>query len=129
MPILNITLLDYECLPKAGDYREFIFTFSVVDPSFMGSPDEQSQSSVLCLTVKISRSLQAIWNLDKVLFEYAKRKLVEKLSRGIILADATIDLNTSTVSSTCPFDPDTISLIPGSSNEVEVKRKLGFHTE
>lgn len=134
MPTQSISFIEHERLAKAGDYEEFLFRFSMVDASHIGSPEESALTTHATVFVKISRTLQNTWRLQmsdlvKVLFEYAKRHLMEELSRGAPVADGRVDLNTSTAPTDCPFDSAKIAMDPNLNFEVEIKRYLGFNTE
>ena len=121
-------------MAKVGDYEEFLFRFSMVDTTHIGSPEESALSTHVPVFVKISRTLQNTWSIEssdlvKVLFEYAKRHLIEEVSIGAPLDEVRVDLNTSTVPIGCPYDPARIALDPGVTFEVDIRRNLGFRTE
>ena len=128
-----VTFVEHEPLPKAGDYDEILFRFTVLDPTRAGSPEETTLTSHVTVSVTISRTLQATWSLQssdllKVLFEYAKRHLIQTASKGVPLADMRVDLNTSTAPTSCPYDPSRIAMEWGGFFDVEIKRDLGFRT-
>ena len=134
MTTQSISFLEHERLAKVGDYEEFLFRFSMVDTTHIGSPEESTLTTQVPVFVKISRTLQNTWSLQssdlvKVLFEYAKRHLMKEVSRGSPVAEVRVDLNTSTASSECPYDPARIAMDSGVNFEVEIKRNLGFRTE
>ena len=134
MTTQSISFLEHERLAKVGDYEEFLFRFSMVDTTHIGSPEESALTTHVPVFVKISRTLQNTWSLQstdlaKVLFEYAKRHLMEEVSRGAPLDDVRVDLNTSTVPTESPYDPARIAMDPSISFEVDIRRNLGFRTE
>jgi hypothetical protein len=129
----TLTFIGFENIPKAGDYTDIRFDFSIVDTSFVGTPEEGNNTSEVEVLVRISRTLEAIWTLapsqlDKVSYEFAKRHLQDKVSDGTDTPDERIDLNTSTAERECPYNPERISMTPGSRYEVEVRRHFGFRT-
>jgi hypothetical protein len=130
----TVTFLRYEQLPKAGDYLEVVFDFSVVDSSLVSPPEEIIHTSQARIAVKMSRTLQSTWRLEspqleKVLFEHANRHLLQRVSDGAFKESDRVDLNTSTAPAACPYDPDRIVMTPGTTFEVEVERHLGFRTK
>jgi len=129
----TLTFIGFEYVPKAGDYTDIRFDFSIVDTAFVGGPEERKNTSQVKVLARISRTLEAIWKLappqlEKVLYEFAKRHLQDKVSDGTDSADERIDLNTSTAQQDCPYEPERISITPGSRFEVEVRRQFGFRT-
>ena len=134
MAVQTITFLEYERLAKLGDYEEFLFRFSLLDTPLIGTPEESALTNQVPVFAKISRTLQNTWKLQlpdlaKVLFEYAKRHLMEQVSKGAPLDDVRVELSTSTAPAECPYDPTRISMDPGSNFEVDVKRNLGIRTD
>ena len=131
----TLTFLRYEQLPKAGDYLEVVFDFSVVDTSLVSRPGEIIHTSQARIAVKMSRTLQATWHLEspqleKVLFEHASRHLLQRVSDGVFFKESDhVDLNTSTAPAACPYDPDRIVMTPGITYKVEVEGLLGFRTK
>lgn len=101
-------------LPKTIDAVEYQFPFTVVDSSLIGSPEEESETKQHSVTVGITGVLDACWRLSqpdlvKVLFEYAKRHIAEKLKDGTLSDKEELWLLTSSHPSKCPFDPSMIS--------------------
>lgn len=134
LALQTISFLEYERLANVGDYEEFLFRFSLVDTTLIGTPEESALTTPVPVFVKISRTLQNTWRLQlpdlvKILFEYAKRHLMEQVSKGAPVDDARVDLNSSTAPAKCPYDSARVAMDPGSSFEVDVKRNLGFRTE
>ena len=131
MGTTSVKFLDFEQLSKAGDYIEIVFSFSLVDAYLVGRPEEDTSTTRARVSVRMTRSLQSIWRLEsprleKVMFEYAKRALQARVSRGSPKEYDQIDLNTTTAPSICPFDPDRITITPGAGFQVEAQRPLGF---
>ncbi len=100
-------------VPRRGDYTEFVFPFRLVDTELVGRPDEISRSSHHEITVFVSGSLASCWNLNddqqhRVMFEYGKRHIVQKMRDGTLGKSEELDLNTLNVELPCPFDPERI---------------------
>ena len=99
--------------PTRGDFIEYIFTFRLVDTELIGSPEEMSRSSHHEITVVVSYSLSSSWNFTddqqhRVMFEYAKRHIIQKIRDGTLRKSEELDLYTYNVELPCPFDPDRI---------------------
>lgn len=95
------------------DAAELIFPFRLIDTELIGSPEEESRSTYHRISVVVTGSLVACWNLTddqrlRVMFEYAKRHVVEKIREGTLGEFEEIDLHTRNVELPCPFDPDRI---------------------
>ena len=100
-------------VPLRGDYIEYVFPFRLVDTELVGSPDEISRSSHHEITVVVSGSLASCWNLNddqqhRVMFEYGKRHIVQKIQDGTLRKSEELDLYTRNVELPCPFDPERI---------------------
>lgn len=95
------------------DFTEYIFPFRIVDSELIGKTDEMSQSSHHTIKVVVSRTLASCWNfndgqLHRVLFEYGKRYIIQKLRDGTLRKDEELDLHTANAELPCPFDPSRI---------------------
>ncbi|MCH7733339.1 MAG: hypothetical protein IIB44_12670, partial [Candidatus Marinimicrobia bacterium] len=63
-----------------------------------------------------SRTLQAVWDLSdedlgKVLYEYGKRRIKDKVLEGTITGHEELQFTTANMPSRCPFDPDMIKVL------------------
>lgn len=95
------------------DVKEFVFPFRLVDTGLIGTPDEKNRSSHHKITVVVSRTLASCWRFTddqrhRVMFEYGKRHIIQKLRDGTLRESEELDLNTSNVDLPCPFDPERI---------------------
>ena len=95
------------------DATELVFPFRLVDSELIGKPEEKSKSTYHQISVVVSGSLVACWNLTddqrlRVMYEYAKRHVLEKIREGTLSEFEEIDLHTRNVELPCPFDPDRI---------------------
>ncbi|MBU4229624.1 MAG: hypothetical protein KKG88_04910 [Proteobacteria bacterium] len=95
------------------DVTEFVFPFRLVDSELLGRPEELSQSTQHQISVVVSRTLAACWNLTddqqlRVMYEYGKRHVIEKIREGTLSDSEEIDLHTRNTELPCPFDPERI---------------------
>lgn len=95
------------------DVTEYVFPFRLVDTELIGSADEISRSSHHTITVVASRTLAACWGFTddlshRVMFEYGKRHIVQKIRDGTLGKSEELDLHTRNVELPCPFDPEQI---------------------
>jgi hypothetical protein len=126
MPLKEITFLSFKPHPQQGNVIECHFTFSVIDTSLVGMPEELAATDVYAIVVKMSRSLQAVWKLqsaemEKVMYEYAKRHLDEHLALGVAAFSRLLDYTTATAPLRCPYNPGSISMEPGDRHIVITK--------
>lgn len=116
-------------LPTTRDAVEYQFSFTTVESSLIGAPEEKSETKQHIVKVSITGTLAACWGLSqpdlvKVLFEYGKRHIAEKLKDGTLSDKEELWLSTSSHPSKCPFDPLRISdPIQGSIN-VSIPEKV-----
>jgi hypothetical protein len=131
---------------------EFIFPFSMVDSSLVGKPEEKSLTSQHQIKVTASLQLTASWgfpttagqhtqynidDLPKVLYEYGKRYVVEKLETVHNLAtEEELNLDETKVESGCAFEPSVIENPSGAiikvnlnTSGVQSKQQKGIDTE
>lgn len=95
------------------DAAELIFPFRLIDSALIGSPEEERRSTYHQISVVATGTLVACWNLTdgqrlRVMYEYAKRHVVDKIREGTLSEFEEIDLHTRNVELPCPFDPDRI---------------------
>jgi hypothetical protein len=107
------------------DVTQYRFEFSVVDSSLIGQPEERSGTLYGRLFVGITIELNLNWRLKdeellKVLFEYGKRHVIQKIKDGTLSDREELLLTTSNSPEDCPFDPSRIPHPSGAKFEVEV---------
>lgn len=109
------------------------FPFTEVDTDLIGSPEEKQRTTNHHLKVTISRWVTTNWKMEenedltKVIFEIAKRKLIESLQGGGQLKDEfEVKITTQTHTAQLPFDPDRIQWPDGTTVSVEIREPLGF---
>jgi hypothetical protein len=114
-------------LPKTRDAVEYQFPFTVVDSSPTGAPEKESETKHI-VKVGISGVLDACWRLSrpdlvKVLFEYGKRHIAEKLKGGTLSDKEELQISGSSHPDECPFDPSMISDPSQASINVTIPEK------
>ena len=127
----TVKFLSGEWTPNVGGGKSFLFKYSILDTAFVGSSEEASHIDIHDITVKISYSQEGVWNLkqselEKVLFEYAKRHIASKVEEDVLTQHEEILLYTYTTPVKCPYDPDRIIMSFDKPYEFPVKRKIGF---
>jgi hypothetical protein len=121
-----VTFMGYEKLGKTGRLPKVMFHFRVIDSSFKGTPEEENKAKDHYINVNITESVACCWNLDKnddrikVLFEFGKRHLIEKIKDGTLNEEEEFSVQSQGY---CPFDPAKIKMINNGSFEVEVLGK------
>lgn len=112
--IFVIHFLKYDLLPSPGRDMSFIlYHYSLIDSRFIGRPEEKSKQQLMKIKVGVSGPLEASWinnglsssNLHKILFEYGKRFVIEKLKDGTLKAFEELELLTTNVPIPCEFEP------------------------
>lgn len=131
-----ITLESAEWLPKLADYRKLLVRYSVVDQDDfnLGQDLPGAQRE---LTVSLSGTAYALWvygdprllddaNLEKVLREFAFRKIKQKVESG---DEPTIDqISITSHTNEKPASLGAIGIELGVPQEVTIERELGFYT-
>ena len=114
-------------LPTQRDAIEFVFEFSYIDSNLIGSPEENSSTQHVTIFTSITGTLHSIWSssdpsfdVQKVLFEFSKRHLSEKLKEGTLLPKEKLWLSTTTLPSEVPFESKKIQMKTGESFDVEI---------
>ena len=123
MPSKTITFQSYKRLPQEGGVIEVIFTFSILDTALVGTADEHVEATHRTISVKFPRSARMMWGLqppqmEKVMFEYARRYLNSMVAGGQENISELLDLRTTSVPMKCPYDPGNISMTLGESHVV-----------
>ncbi len=111
-----------------SDATLYEFPFSVVDSSLAGAPEEETETQQHVVNVKISSTLASCWGLSKqdlvkVLFEYGKRHIDDKLKDGTLRDIEELSLNTVSHPTECPFNPSRISDPNQAIIDVEISEK------
>ena len=111
-------------LPKTRDVVEYQFPFTVI-----GAPEEESETKQHSVKVVITGVLDACWGLSrpdlvKVLFEYGKQHIAEKLKDGTLCDKEELRLSDLNLPGKCPFDPSMISDPSQASIDVTIPEKV-----
>lgn len=112
-------------LQTGRDAIEYLFPYTLVDSSLVGAPEEKSRTSHFRIMVGASRTLHSCWELqedqfERVLFEYGKRHVIEKIRDRTLSDKEELLLHTGNTEIPCPFDPSRIPSPVGATLEVEV---------
>ncbi len=112
-------------LGKTRDASDYLFQYDLVDSEFVGMPEEQNRTSHFYIKVGATRTLVACWGLSdvdliKVLFEYGKRHVIQKLKDDTLSEEEELLLSTSTAEVPCLFDPSRIPDPAGTHIEVDL---------
>lgn len=118
-----------EYLETDRDAIKSRFLFSVIDSNLIGKPEEKSATESISVIAFISGTLHSMWtyrdpSLDplKILFEFAKRHILEKIKEGTILQKEEIWLTTNTQPKESPLETNKIRMISGDQFEIEIPR-------
>ncbi len=112
-------------LARTRDATEYLIPYTLVESSLVGSPEERNKTSRFSIKVGGTGTLISCWGFEesdliKVLFEYGKRHIIEKLKDGTLSDMEELLLSTSTAEVPCPFDLSRITDPTKTTIEVEV---------
>lgn len=121
----TIVFNDPQRLVTTRDASEFLYPYSIVDSSLIGAPEERSRTSRFTLKVGASGTLESCWGLSepdlvKVLFEYGKRHIVQKLKDGALTDSEELLLHTANAEVPSPFDVSRIESPAGTRIEIDI---------
>ena len=131
---------DAEAIRSKLDGKKVWLQAEVVPKDKLGTPEEEAETTTMNVQVFVSGSEISPWglggrdykpideneNLKKVLYEYCKKYLEQKLQEGVV--EGTFEHDESFLSRTDPskFNPERINVDFGLPHEVEVSRPIGF---
>jgi len=127
----TLTFKDSSCVEtfssSVRDVAQYLFEFKV-DSSLIGKPEEISATLYGKVIVGITIELNLNWRLKddelvKVLFEYGKRHVIQKIKDGTLSEREELVLTTSNSPENCPFDPSRITNPSGAAFEIEVGKE------
>lgn len=114
-------------LSRQRDAIEYVFDFSIIDSNLIGMPEERTSTEYVTIQTSITGTLHAMWSnqdpsLDimKVLFEFSKRHISEKIKEGTILQKEALWLSTTSQPQSSPFESSKIQMRNGDSFDVEI---------
>jgi hypothetical protein len=84
---VTVTFTQGQWLPVTRDGLDYQVHYSYVSSDLVGQPEEEATTKSGTVLVGISRTLSSVWNLtgedlQRVLFEYAKRHIAAKAEEG-----------------------------------------------
>lgn len=123
-----ITFTQYEFLAVMRDGFDYQLDYSYVPSDLVGQPEEVSETRDGTVVVGASRTLATSWrlgreDLEKVLFEYAKRHIRAKAEEGSLGGRSEIQLTTANAARRCPFDPTRVQLEIGTPIHFEMPKR------
>ena len=117
--------------PKGDLACELLITYTMVDSQFINTPEEEANEERQTITVRISRSLNVMWalqrdDLKKVLFEHARRHIEERIAGGNFEPPDPLILDSYNAPKKCRYDPARITIPLDEPITIEVRRPFGF---
>lgn len=119
-----------------GDQVDICFPYSLVDMKFIGTPEERARTSQNEIDVVVTGTLLHLWknqnpqaDLVKIMFEYGKRHIIEKLRDHTLLKDEALVLSSHNVEHPCPYDSDRIDNPANAVVEIEVPEEGSLQME
>ena len=114
--IIKLSFHHPEFVPTSKDATEYIFPYNFVNKKLLGMPEEVSETKYYKIKVSITRTLQSMWQLSeddllKVLYEYIKRYLSEKIKLDSIRNNEEYSLSTDSHPKKSPYDPTRIQYL------------------
>jgi len=132
--IKMLTFNDFrDITPPAKHAYVYRFNFSLIDNDKVGKPEEESETQEIKIDVEMSETKAAIWDLIspnkqtdliKILFEYGKRELIQKIKDSISETENSLRIYSHThTESKCPFNPDKIDMNKGDKYKITIPDK------
>lgn len=124
-----ITFCKHTKLPKEGDYEKVKFYFKYICTNYIGKPEEDLKYKDISIEIKITKDLISQWNLhpnkdlEKILFEFGKRYIIEKIKDETIQNKERLDLNIFDQDKKCPYNPDKIENFNNYSETIYIPEK------
>jgi len=118
-----------ELIPSGKDAIEYFFDYSLVNKKFINKPEEESETRNYKIKVSISGTLNSMWKLStedllKVLYEYTKRHLENRIINASLTDSEEYFLSTDSHPKVNPFDPSRIIYLNPRDINVEDKMNL-----
>lgn len=135
MPTLVVEVYQADAQKPSRSMVDVVYHLGVTPKEYIGSPEEKSKTSYHSIKVGISTSQYTVWNkIDyqkshawlKILYEYAKRHITEKLLIGNLAEYEVLELYSYNTPATCPFDPERIPAQGNWKFEVELPNPKKF---
>jgi len=127
----TLHLIDYKDITPLSKHSFVIrYYFTLIEDSKINTPEEENETEKIFIDVEISWTKAATWNLMdesaypnvvKILFEYGKREIIEKIKDSTIEKGNTLHIYTNTHPElVCPFNPNKISINKGQKFKISI---------
>jgi hypothetical protein len=110
-----IRFLDPYEIPTTRDAFEVSYAYKIVEGEYFNQPEQDFYTNNYSLKVGITGRMDAAWrakdksfNLMKVLFEFGKRHVIQKLKDKTIQEKEELIISSTTHPDNCPFDSSRI---------------------
>jgi TIR domain-containing protein len=108
---------------------EYFFSYSLVDKIYLDEPEEDFETKHYYIKVAISDYVLFNWKLEhnedlvKILFEYGKRYIEDKINKHSLKQKEELTILTNNSPDRCPFNPKRIAEPEGYTNDIEILDK------
>lgn len=143
---MKLIFLDFKKIHKDNGYDglTYLFEYKLIDPRPGALIDVETEYRI---EVSIVRTLAQIWGyksdeLAKILSEFAKRTIIQKLIQGKLEKYESLELHSNNVGKHKIFDPNKIDVPKNKTIEIEIEalrqqvkqrekqnRKIGFKSD
>lgn len=125
-----IRFLDIHEIPTSRDAFEVSFSYQIVDGEFYGKPEQDFYTKDYYLKIGITGRMDASWrakdknfDLMKVLFEYGKRHVIQKLKDDTLQEKEELIISSNTHPDKCPFDSSKLDYPNDKWIEIKLENK------
>lgn len=126
----QLRFLDPFEVPTSKDAFEISFSYQIVDGEFYNKPEQDFYTKTNYLKIGITGRMDASWrskdknfNLMKVLFEYGKRHIIQKLKDSTLQEKEELIISSNTHPDKCPFDSSKLEFPNDKWIEVKLENK------
>ncbi len=108
---------------------EYHFPYSVIDKKYIGKPEQESKTNNFYIKVGISDYVINNWglehdkNLIKILFEFGRRHIENKIIKDSLEEREELIILTNNSPEKCPFNPNRIAEPENFTREIEIIEK------
>ena len=125
-----LKFLDPYEIPTSRDAFEISYSYQIVDGEFYEKPEQDFYTKTNYLKIGITGRMDASWrakdenfNLIKVLFEYGKRHIIQKLKDNTLQEKEDLIISSNTYPDKCPFDSSKLENPNNKWIEVKLENK------
>lgn len=125
-----IRFLNIYEIPSDRDAFEISYPYQIVDGDYFGKPDQDFYTKTYDLKIGITGRMDAAWrakdknfSLMKVLFEYGKRHVIQKLKDDTLQKEEELIISSKTHPDKCPFDSAKLEFPNDKWIEVKLENK------